>query len=83
MDWDEVYRLSKEMGIDVVVRRLGYLLTVLGREENISEKIRMESDRRPYSFLDPTDVKKRISYSKEYRLILNMTKDELLGWMEY
>ena len=82
-DWDEVYRLSKEMGIDVVVRRLGYLLTVLGREENISEKIRMESDRRPYSFLDPTDVKKRISYSKEYRLILNMTKDELLGWMEY
>ncbi len=83
IDWNEVYQLSKKIGINVVLRRLGYLLTVLDVEKNLSEKIRKEITRYPYSFLDPTTAKTRIAYSKEYGLILNRTKDELLGWMEY
>ena len=83
VDWDEIYQLTKKIGINVVLRRLGYLLTILDIEKNLSEKIKKETARYPYSFLDPTAAKTRIAYSKEYGLILNRTRDELLSWMEY
>ncbi len=82
-DWNEVYQLTKKIRINVVLRRLDYLLTILNVEKNLSEKIRKETTGYPYSFLDPTTAKTRIAYSKEYGLILDRTRDELLGWMEY
>ena len=73
IDWDEVYRLAKRIDINAVLRRLGYLLTVLNIEQNLSEKIKKETVRYPYSFLDPVTAKTKTAYSKEYGLILNRT----------
>ncbi|MCY4491064.1 MAG: transcriptional regulator [Thaumarchaeota archaeon] len=83
VDWTEVYQLTKKIGINVVLRRLGYLLTILDFEQNLSEKIKKEIVSYPYSFLDPTAAKTKIAYSKNFGLILNRTKDELLNWMDY
>ena len=82
LDWDAVYRLAKKIGINVVLRRLGYLLNILNMEENLSGKIKAEITPYPYSFLDPITAKTRIAYSKEYGLVINKTKDEMLDWME-
>ena len=83
VDWTEVYQLTKKIGINVVLRRLGYLLTILNFEQNLSEKIKKEIVSYPYSFLDPTAAKTNIAYSKNFGLILNITKDVLLNWMDY
>lgn len=83
VDWNQAYRLAKKIGVNVVRRRLGYLLTVLDIEQSLSEKIKKETVRYPHSFLDPTAAKTRIASSKEFGLTLNRTKNELLGWMEY
>ena len=83
IDWNKVYHMAKKVKINVVLHRLGYLLTVLGIEKNLSEKIKKETTPYPYSFLDPIAMKERIAYSKEYGLILNRTKDDLTNWMEY
>ena len=82
-DWDAVYQLAKKIGINVVLRRLGYLLTILNMEENLAGKIKAEITPYPYSFLDPVTAKTRITYSKEYGLVINRTKDEMLDWMEF
>ena len=77
IDW------QKKIEINVVLRRLGYLLSILNMEENLSRKIKAEITTYPYSFLDPITAKTRITYSKEYGLVINRTKDEMFGWMEY
>lgn len=83
IDWSSVYQLSKRIGINAVLRRLGYLLSVLDMQRGLFKKIRKEIIPYPYSFLDPSDVKIRTAYSKEYGLILNITREELLAWEEY
>ena len=82
-DWKTILAMAKKVEINVVLRRLGYLLTVLNIEKNISSKIKKEIVCYPYNFLDPTTAKTRISYSKDFGLILNRTRDELTSWMEY
>jgi len=80
-DWDQAHGLAKKIGVNVVLRRLGYLLTVLDIEQSLSEKIKKEIARYPYSFLDPTAAKTGVARSKEFGLVLNRTEDELFGWM--
>ncbi|CAE6485650.1 MAG TPA: type IV toxin-antitoxin system AbiEi family antitoxin [Candidatus Binatia bacterium] len=80
VEWKKVLELAERTGINVVLRRLGYLLDVLKIESDISKIIMTSLKRYPYQYLDPDAPKEKIEYSKEYGLIINLTKNELLGW---
>jgi len=82
-DWEAVLGMAERVEIGAVLKRLGYLLSVLGIEERISEKTRKKTKKIPRHYLDPTTNKYRVETSGEYGLIINRTKDELLAWMDY
>ncbi len=83
VNWTDVLKLAEKVKINVVLRRLGYLLDVLEIENDVSKLIANNLQRYPYHYLDPSTTKNKIEYSKEYGLIINRTKDELLGWKDY
>ncbi len=83
VNWQTVIEIAEKVEINVVLKRLGYLLSILDIEGNISEKAKEKIKKSPYHYLDPIANKDKIKNSKEYGLIINRTKDELLGWMEY
>lgn len=83
VNWQTVIKMAEKVEINTVLKRLGYLLSILDIEENILEKIKEKIKKIPYHYLDPTTNKEKIENSKEYGLIINRTKDELLSWMEY
>jgi predicted transcriptional regulator of viral defense system len=80
INWNAVLEMAKMTGVNVVVKRLGYLLSILEIENNISNLIKGEIKKLPYHFLDPVTNKKKINYSSEFGLILNRTKSELMSW---
>ncbi|MGI0087148.1 MAG: type IV toxin-antitoxin system AbiEi family antitoxin domain-containing protein [Nitrosotalea sp.] len=82
VDWSKVLEMSRKVKTSVVLRRLGYLLSLLEIQKNTVNEIKKESFG-GYQFLDPTGDKARLDYSKEFGLILNLTSDELMSWMRY
>ena len=82
VNWDTVFGMSKQIGLSVVLRRLGYLLDLLEIKQTVTPKLQEESFT-GYHLLDPNALRKRIDYSKEYGLIINRTKNQLLGWRDY
>lgn len=82
VDWKKVLEMAKKVKMSIVLRRLGYLLSILGIQRNISYAIQKEKFV-GYQFLDPLAEKKRIGYSDEFRLIINTSKKELLRWKGY
>lgn len=83
VDWQKVLEMTKKVEVNVVLRRLGYLLDILKIEDDISKSIMKNLKRYPYHYLDSSSDKKKIEYSKEYGLIINRTKNQLLGWRDY
>ena len=83
VDWKEVLEMAKKVKVDVVLRRLGYLLYLLQIEYNISELIIKNLKPYRYHYLDPSTTKKKINHDIAYGLFINRTKDELLGWKDY
>jgi len=81
VDWPAVLEMSKRIGVSAVLRRLGYLLDVLGIERGIADELR--NAHRGYRFLDPNAAKERLGHSKEYGLIINRRRGRLLGWREH
>jgi len=80
VSWQKVLEAAERVQVDVVLKRLGYLLSVLDIEKEISGKIaRMEKT--SVHLLDPLYGRKRATRSKEYGLVVNATRDELLDWM--
>ena len=82
VNWSSVLEMSDKVELSVVLRRLGYLLNLLEIEKEISRKIK-EKSFKGFHFLDSHAIRKRIDYSKEFGLIINRTRNELLGWMDY
>lgn len=82
VDWKGVLEMAKQVKVGVVLRRLGYLLSILGIQKNISSTIQKEKFT-GYQFLDPLADKKRLGYSDEFGLIINATNKELLRWKGY
>ncbi|MDW7733663.1 MAG: type IV toxin-antitoxin system AbiEi family antitoxin [Methanolobus sp.] len=82
LDFVKLLEYSKRVEVSVVTRRIGYALELLGLAEEISSQI-ASTRSKGYMWLDPLGPKKVIEYSKKYGLIINRTKDELTGWMEY
>ncbi len=83
IDWIKVLEVAEQVEVNVVLKRLGYLLGVLQIENTISKSVITKIKRYPYQYLDPNTVKKKIESSNDYGLIINRTKEELLGWMDY
>ncbi len=83
VDWEIIVEMAERVEINVVLKRLGYLLSILDIKENISKKTREKIKKIPYDYLDPTTNKEKIENSKKYGLMINRTKDELLSWMEH
>ncbi|ABK77682.1 transcriptional regulator [Cenarchaeum symbiosum A] len=83
VNWQDVLNMAKRVGIDVVLKRLGYLLSVLEIEEGMAKKISGMIKKYPYQRLDKRGIYSGHTYSKEYGLIINYRNRELLDWMDY
>ena len=81
VDWSAVLEMSRKTRVDVVLRRLGYLLNILEIKDEITNKLK--NTFKGYHFLDPNGTKERFGYSKKYGLIINRNEDHLLNWREY
>lgn len=82
LDFKEVLGYSKKIGVDVVVRRLGYILDMLEIKDDVADKV-ASSNPKGFMWLDPVGPKKILGYSKKYGLIINRTKRDMTSWMGY
>jgi len=82
VDWKTVLRMAKEVEVNIVLRRLGYLLSILDIQKNLVLSIKKELFK-GYLFLGPAASKERFGYSKEFGLILNEKPTALTDWMGY
>lgn len=81
LDWSRVVKFLEKLQVSSAIRRLGYVLEILGLCREVREKI--FQDFKGFRWLDPSSEKKRIGYSKTWGLILNVTEEELLSWKEF
>jgi predicted transcriptional regulator of viral defense system len=79
LDFAKTLRFAQRYGVDVVVRRLGYVLSLLHVQTKLAKRIAKKGFN-GFMWLDPLGPKKILGYSKEYGLILNRTREELLAW---
>ena len=79
LNWRRVLHTTKQMGVEVALRRLGFILRLLRLEPAISNSL---ARRRWYGlrFFDPCGPKKALAYSKDFGLILNLTAAKLTSW---
>lgn len=82
LDFEKVLEYSKKIGVEVVMRRLGYILEILEIKNEVAEKI-ATSKPKGFMWFDPIGPKKILEYSKRYGLIINRTKKDLTSWMGY
>lgn len=82
IDWRKVLAMTKQIGVSATLRRLGYLLSILHIQKDISKEIE-KMNFKGYSVLDPKSNKTKHEYSNNFGLILNKTPKELTIWMEY
>ena len=80
--WPAVLEAAERVQVDAVLRRLGYLLSVLDIEKEISGKI-AKMKKRSVHLLDPRYGRKGAAVSKEYGLVVNLTRADLLDWRDY
>ena len=82
VDWDKVVEMAERVKVGVVLQRLGYLADEMGIGGGIGELIRPQVKQNPYQCLDPDAGTAKISTSSPYRLTINMTAEDLLGWVD-
>ncbi|KXB05493.1 hypothetical protein AKJ51_05000 [candidate division MSBL1 archaeon SCGC-AAA382A20] len=80
LDWRRLLIYLKRLDISAVRRRLGYILDVLEIKEEIRQEVR--KDFMGFRWLDPSTEKKKLDYSKDWGLKLNLGRKELLEWRE-
>ena len=80
LDFAKSLEFAKRLGVNAVIRRLGYILDLLHIEKEIGAKIAVGKFR-GFVWLDPLGPKKTLEYSAKYGLMINRTKEELTGWM--
>lgn len=81
LDFQKLLHDANRYRISALLRRLGYSLDILGLDEGILDDIastRFDG----YRWLDPAGPKRRLGYSKNYGLILNRHRKDLLTWRE-
>ncbi len=79
LNWRRVLDMTRQMGVGVALRRLGYILSLLRLEPEISNSL-AKQHWYGLRFLDPSAPKKALAYSKDFGLILNVTERKLTSW---
>lgn len=79
LNFETLLDFSKRIGVSVVERRLGYVLDVLQIEKKMRSKL-AQGKLVGFMWLDPLGPKTAPTYSREYGLAINRTKDELTDW---
>ena len=82
IDFAKIIDYAKEMRNDSVKRRLFYILDILELKKKVSIKD-LNKIPKGLKWLDPSGPKNAIEYSKEYGLIINKTKKDLMSWRGY
>lgn len=80
LDFAKALEFSKRVGVDVVIRRLGYILELLGIGRSVRADL-ASARFKGFMRLDPLGPKRALEYSEKYGLMINRSKDELTGWM--
>lgn len=82
LDFLKLFGYARDIKVNVVTRRLLYLLDILKMDKKVKNIIDIP---RPIGFLllDPSWPKEDVEYSHKYGLILNRTKDSLTRWMKH
>lgn len=80
LDSAKLLEFSKKLGVNVVMRRLGYILELLEIKRETYSKI-ASSKIKGFMWLDPLGPKNILDYSDKYGLMVNRTKDDLTSWM--
>jgi predicted transcriptional regulator of viral defense system len=75
VNWKRLESYANRIGVDAVLRRLGYLSHLL----RIDVRIRPKSVS-GFRWLDPSARREPLGYSKEWGLILNVDRQDLLAW---
>jgi len=79
VNWRTILEMTKQMGVDVALRRLGYILRLLRIEPEISNSLARQHWY-GLRFLDPSAPKKALAYSKDFGLVLNVHEGKLTSW---
>jgi predicted transcriptional regulator of viral defense system len=79
LDFSKVLEYAKRINVSVVVRRLGYILSLLEIKDKVASEIAC-MEFKGFQWLDPLGPKKVLEYSKKYGLMINRTKKELTSW---
>lgn len=79
LGWRKVVTMTKQMGIEAALRRLGYILHLLRIEPEVSKSL-ARKDWYGFRFLDPSAPEKALAYSKDFGLILNVEERKLTSW---
>ncbi len=74
--WPRLEAYVGRLGVDAVTRRLGYLLELLDLQAPLRRRFRRQF--RGFRWLDPSAPRRRLSYSKEWGLILNVAVEDLI-----
>ncbi|HYB92609.1 MAG TPA: transcriptional regulator [archaeon] len=82
LDFSKAFEYARRIDVSIVVRKLGYILSLLELKDKGTSKI-ASTEFKGFQWLDPLGPKKVLEYSKEYGLMINRTKKELTSWMEY
>jgi predicted transcriptional regulator of viral defense system len=80
LDYLTLWEHSKRLGVNVVMRRLGYIVELLGLDSTLSQEtadVRFNG----FMWLDPIGPRRSLGYSKRWGLMLNRSKEELTSWM--
>ncbi len=78
INWQKLLSLAKNEK-DVVRRRLGYLLDLVGFKKRVNG---LGGKFSGYSWLDPSGQKQKFGYSKKWGLKVNAEKSDLLEFLE-
>ena len=75
VSWNRVEAYAGRLGVDAVTRRLGYLRNVLRMDPR--------SRRRTFTgfrWLDPSAPRRSLGVSREWGLLLNVAREDLVAW---
>lgn len=81
LNWRKTVAATERMGVDVALRRLGYVLRLLRIQPEITELL-ARRDWNGFRFLDPSASKEAIAYSRDFGLILNVSDQKLTSWQD-